>query len=67
MTSAMWRLASRVEAIVRRDIGRQDDELAERFGIPLAEVVPIPRVMYRQRRVDGCWSWTVAPPPRRAA
>jgi hypothetical protein len=67
MTPAQWRIAGRAEAIVRRDIGRGDDDLAEMLGVSLTELVTVLRVLYRQKRVDKCWSWTVAPPTRRAA
>jgi transcription initiation factor IIE alpha subunit len=66
MTRQQWCLARQAEAVLRRDTGRRDDELASAIGVTVAELVPVLKVLYRQRRIDRCWAWTVAPPERRA-
>ena len=67
MTPAQRHLASRVVGVLRRDVGRRDIELAERLDVTLAELRPVLAALYRRRRVDACWGWTVTPPARRAA
>ena len=67
MTPAQRQLARRAEAILRREIGLRDDELAAKLGVPIAEVLPVVRAMWAMRRCDRCWGWTVSEPARRAA
>jgi transcription initiation factor IIE alpha subunit len=71
VTRDQWRLASRVVAVLADEIGMTDQDLAGYLGVSVADLVPVLRVLYRQGRIDRCWSWTVLPPrvaeERRAA
>jgi hypothetical protein len=62
VTPAQWRLGRRVEDLLAGEIGLADQDLTVLLGVSMAELVPVLRVMYRQRRIDRCWSWTVLAP-----
>ena len=62
MTPAQWRLAPRIVEVLETEIGITDATLAEALGVTTAELVPVLMVLYRQRRIDRCWSWTVSIP-----
>ena len=64
MTPAQWRLGDRVVALLGSETGLADQDLAARLGVSVAELVPVLRVLYRQRRIDLCWSYAVAVPRR---
>ncbi|HEY1914683.1 MAG TPA: bifunctional DNA primase/polymerase [Streptosporangiaceae bacterium] len=55
-------LASRVLAILARDGGSTDDELAAELGVSAAELSPVIGLLYRQRRVDRCHRYLVPAP-----
>jgi hypothetical protein len=71
VTRAQWRLGDRVVTLLRTEIGLEDQDLAGLLEVGMAELVPVLRVLYRQRRIDKCWSYTVLTPriceERRAA
>lgn len=70
MSAPTWRLARRVEAILRRDIGRTDRDLADMLGAGYAELRQAAAVLYRSRRADRCREYLVSVPSsegRRAA
>jgi transcription initiation factor IIE alpha subunit len=66
-----WRLGDRVVSLLAVRLGLTDQDMAELLGVSMAELVPVLRVLYRQRRIDKCWSYTVLSPrsdeERRAA
>lgn len=67
MTPFARMTSNQIAAILSAEIGLTDDEIAGRLGLPLSELRPILRAMYWSKRIDRCWSYTVAPPKRRAA
>jgi hypothetical protein len=62
VTPAQWRLASRIVTLLASEIGLTDQGLAVLLDVSMAELVPVLRVLYRQRRIDRCWSYTVLVP-----
>ncbi len=56
-------LAARVLAILARDGGRTDDDLARLTGVSPAELSPVIGMLYRQRRADRCGPYVVSIPP----
>ena len=46
--------------------GLTDFELAERLGVPVAEIRQAARVLYRQHRVDFCHGRVTLVPPKAA-
>jgi hypothetical protein len=62
VTAAQWRLRSGVEELLAAHIGLTDIDLAALLGVTMAELVPVLRVMYRQRRTDFCWGFIVLTP-----
>ena len=62
MTPAQWRLANRIVTLLADEIGLADRDLAVRLDVSMVEVVPVLRVLYRQHRIDRCWSYTVLVP-----
>jgi len=63
VTGAQWQLTRRVVAILERDIGRTDADLAAMLGTTTLELRPVVGALYRQHRVDRCWSYVVLPRP----
>ena len=62
MTPAQWRLARRVATLLADKIGLTDQDPAARLDVSMAELRQVLPVMYRQRRIDRCWSYTVFTP-----
>jgi hypothetical protein len=62
VTREQWRLADRVTPVLETEIGMTDTALAEVLSVTVADLVPVLQVLYRQQRVDRCWSWTVSVP-----
>jgi hypothetical protein len=56
-------LAARVLAVLERDTGRTDDELAAELGVTIAELSPVIGRLYRQGRAGRCAGYLVAFPP----
>jgi hypothetical protein len=67
VTPEQWRLVRRAETVLQQETGCRDDELAGLLEVAVVDLRPVLGAMYRMRRVDRCWAWTVAPPARRAA
>jgi predicted short-subunit dehydrogenase-like oxidoreductase (DUF2520 family) len=55
-----WGLMRLILSVLADDDGLADAELAERIGVPLADVRQAARILYRQRRVDMCAGYVVA-------
>lgn len=64
MNAPDWKLARRVEAILRRDIGRTDHALTDMLGTGYSELRQAAAVLYRSRRVDRNREHLVAVPSR---
>jgi hypothetical protein len=62
VTPAQWRLARRVATLLADEIGLTDQDLTARLNVSMAELRQVLPVMYRQRRIDRCWSYTVLTP-----
>lgn len=62
MTPAQWRLGRLVEELLADEVALTDQDLAARLQVTTAELVPVLRILYRQRRIDKCWSYTVLAP-----
>jgi hypothetical protein len=62
VTPGQWRLADSVVALLADEIGLTDWDLAARLGVSTPDIVPVLRVLYHQRRIDMCWSYTVLVP-----
>jgi transcription initiation factor IIE alpha subunit len=60
-------MAGRITAILRQERGLTDEDLAGRLNLPMTEVRRLLGMLWRQRRVDRCREYAVAPPERRAA
>jgi hypothetical protein len=57
-----WRLIRRIEAILRRDIGRTDRDLGIILGTDPAELRQATAVLYGSRRADRCLEYLVLAP-----
>jgi transcription initiation factor IIE alpha subunit len=62
VTPAQWRLARRVATLLADEIGLTDQDLTARLDVSMAELRQVLPVMYRQRRIDRCRSYTVLTP-----
>ena len=66
-----WALMRRILALLADEVGMSDAEIADRLGVPAADVRQAARVLYRQHKVDFISGYLVAIPPagegRRAA
>ena len=70
MTPAGWQLATRIQALLRRDIGRTDRDLVLLLGADPLELRTACGMLYRRRKVDRIRDYVVAVPGserRRAA
>ncbi len=47
-----WKLARRIEALVRHKHAFTDAQLASELGVPVSQIGPVVAVLARQRRVD---------------
>jgi hypothetical protein len=56
-------LAAQVVAVVARDLGRTDRDLAAMLGVTTAELSPVIGMLYRRHQVDRCGPYLVAPAP----
>ena len=65
MNREQWRLADRVVPLLRTEIGMQDHDLAAALEVTAADLRPVLRVLYRQKRIDVCWSYVVLAPSAR--
>ncbi len=69
--SPAWALMRQIQSLFADNDGLADAEIAERLGVPLADVRQAARILYRQRRIDMCAGYMVAVPSsaegRRAA
>jgi transcription initiation factor IIE alpha subunit len=59
-----WALMRLILSVLADDDGLADAELAERLGMPAADVRQAARILHRQQRVDMCAGYVVAVPPR---
>lgn len=57
-----WALMRRILSALADDDGLADAQVAEQFGVPLADVRQAARILYRQRRIDMCAGYVVAVP-----
>jgi transcription initiation factor IIE alpha subunit len=57
-----WRLMRRIVFLVAANGGLADMDIAEKTGVPVADVRQAARVLYRQRKVDFCAGYVVAVP-----
>jgi len=64
--TADWPLMRRILIALHADDGLTDFELAERLGVPAAEIRQAARVLYRRRRVDFCYGRLTLVPPKAA-
>jgi hypothetical protein len=56
-------LASQVLAVLERDTGRTDEDLAGLLGVSTAELDPVIGRLYRRGHLDRCGPYIVAAPP----
>jgi len=63
MTGPQWRLARQITAILERDIGRADADLARMLNVPVADVRQAAAILCRQGRAERCWAYLVLRPP----
>lgn len=59
MPGVDWQLADRIIAVLKRDIGRTDDELEAMLATDYKTLSRTVGVLYRQGKVDRCWRWVV--------
>jgi hypothetical protein len=62
MTGPQWRLIRQIIDLLQYDIGRTDADLAAILNAPVVDVRQAVAVLYRQHRVDRCWSYVVLAP-----
>lgn len=56
--SATWRLVGAIPELLAVEVGLTDDQLARQFGAAEADVRRAVAILYRQDRVDRCWTGT---------
>ncbi len=49
-----WALMRLILSVLVDDDGLADAEIAERLGVPIADVRQAARILYRQRKADYC-------------
>jgi hypothetical protein len=59
MTGAQWRMCCQILAVLERDIGRADADLAVALAAPVAGMRQAVVILYRQHQADCCWSYVV--------
>jgi hypothetical protein len=59
MSAPDWGLERRIEAILRRDIGRTDRDLADMLCAGYAKLRQAVGMLYRSRRADRCREYLV--------
>jgi hypothetical protein len=65
MTPAQWRLAGRVEEVLRRERGITDADLVAIVGADPRELRAVTGILYRTGRADRCDTYLVAVPRQR--